>query len=475
MKQLVAFFISLLVASWVLSTAQAQTTFSGYIGDTPSEGTQRDRVFVFIHGLSSKGNDNSVSTWTSRDGTFWPQKLKDDPLFQDSDVFVANYETGAWENDSFEAVADGLRNHLLNEVARRHSEIYFVAHSLGGIALRRAILDSNALQEKTKALFLFAVPNGGAALANLARWAPKTGPLVEALRRSDGDDDSPLTRVKSEWINRDLEIPSYCGFETKSLGIIEGVVVPRESVEPLCTDGISALSRNHETIVQPNKEATHRELADPHLLVKNWYQNALEEQGYVSGIERFDQRDVAIASCRGDRDYSLLTIENRRGIVRTSIGNKTFGVTKPMPTRWLYSDYTNYLWRNNPPKWVVIHYSCFERSDGATSSITKRDENFIKFAKDMLTNGVNILTFSRTFLLVDDRRRYICGKFMRSQLLEEQNENARIFMYPVISGNVIGGSDRKVNERFGQAVHDVVVIGSKEFLVDTMCAEANRN
>ncbi|WP_324751445.1 hypothetical protein [Roseovarius sp. Pro17] len=458
-------FIAALTTAPLISYAEVKTP--GYIGDQPTNETRGDRVFVFIHGLSSNGGQNAVTTWTSSDGKFWPQMLHDDPDFQGVDVFVADYETSAWAPNTFRSVSQGLESQLLEAGIENYSEIYFIAHSLGGVALRRAILDSDILRHKTSALFMFAVPNGGASLADLVYYVPRAGPLVALLKTTEGDSDSPLDQLKSEWIDSATEIPSFCGFEILPR---RRQLVPRESVEPLCTDGISSLSRNHSTVVKPDWADNRREPADPHRLVKKWYNQVLQNNGFVHGVEKFDNREIAIASCPGDREYSAETIRNIRGIVRVNSAGLSVGVTRPMPTQWIHSDYTSQIWDINPPKWVVVHYSCFERSD--PNSNIGRNENFILFAKDMLRNGVSILSYSRTFRISKQRRLNICDNFRTSSLLDNQTESAKIYMFEVEDGTIIGGGNAAVNREFGNAIYDVVSNNGEKFFSNQMCQEA---
>ena len=46
------------------------------------------RVLILVHGLTGNGKSN----WTSADGTYWPDLMRDDPAFQEFDIYVYQYD-----------------------------------------------------------------------------------------------------------------------------------------------------------------------------------------------------------------------------------------------------------------------------------------------------------------------------------------------------------------------------------------------
>jgi hypothetical protein len=42
------------------------------------------RALILVHGLTGNGK----SSWTSANGTYWPDLMRDDPVFRDSDIYV---------------------------------------------------------------------------------------------------------------------------------------------------------------------------------------------------------------------------------------------------------------------------------------------------------------------------------------------------------------------------------------------------
>jgi len=47
------------------------------------------RVLVLVHGLAGDGK----SSWTSTNGTYWPDLMKEDPAFNEFDIYIYQYES----------------------------------------------------------------------------------------------------------------------------------------------------------------------------------------------------------------------------------------------------------------------------------------------------------------------------------------------------------------------------------------------
>lgn len=124
---------------------------------------------VFVHGFLS----NSESCWRHPTGTYWPELVAADEQLRDVGVYVFRYRTEALSGSYGPGdAADALREHLqLDGVAERR-RIFFVCHSMGGIIVRKYLVDNatELAERKTEVgLFLLASPSLGSAYANVVR------------------------------------------------------------------------------------------------------------------------------------------------------------------------------------------------------------------------------------------------------------------------------------------------------------------
>ncbi|MEP2717911.1 alpha/beta hydrolase [Pseudophaeobacter sp.] len=441
----------------------------GYVRRDAAPDAAANRVVVFVHGLSSLNGDNAASTWTPPAGLPWPLLLAQSKTFRDQDIYVANYDSDAWNGRSFTSVSGNLARQLRADGIHRYSEIYFIGHSLGGLVLRRALLDDPVLRVRTAGLFLFASPTGGSALANLGRRLPGSGPLVSVLQKLDKDGDEAQTILKTEWLNKRIRIPTFCAFESDER------IVDRAGVEPLCTDSLVEITGNHNQIVQPSAERGGGEGLNAQELVEQWIVEVLVDRGYlIEGPERYDARDVAIASCPGDSRYTPEVVGNIRAIVAGVSGDLSVGVTRPMPRNWTRAQSTDGLWAEHPPRFLVVHYSCFELNADNRDDEIHRDTNFAKFARQMLEAGVNVVFYSRT-ISYDAGRDHVCRKLGNAALLAESfpgEPPPKLYGIPSQLGqDIVGGGNSEVNDAFEYRVSQILRGDGAAFEAVALCQQ----
>jgi predicted alpha/beta hydrolase family esterase len=133
---------------------------------TPGSRMSGEALIIFVHGLGG-----------SADGT-WGEMLA--LLHKDSRLSHISYDCYVYPTSLFRIamggprpgireLADGLKTHLsVHHAAKKR--VYLVGHSLGGLVVRRHILDTVQSSDPTKIVgaLLYAVPNAGAQLATLA-------------------------------------------------------------------------------------------------------------------------------------------------------------------------------------------------------------------------------------------------------------------------------------------------------------------
>src|SRR5215831_8720680 len=117
-------------------------------------------ALVFLHGFSG----DAAKTW----GHF-PEFVSGDQRFADWDVFSVGYTTrlvpdivGIWSAD---APLDRLSLQLANTASvvplSSYKTLAFTAHSMGGLILQRALVDTESLSDRTSHVTLYGTPSGG--------------------------------------------------------------------------------------------------------------------------------------------------------------------------------------------------------------------------------------------------------------------------------------------------------------------------
>lgn len=106
---------------------------SRYIHLEPSNKT----VVVFVHGILG----DAVTTWTAKNGAYWPRLLKEDKDFAGTNIYVYQYPSVArGTNLTPDEVADDLRKLLVADRVIDHDKVIFLSHSMGGILFARSCL-----------------------------------------------------------------------------------------------------------------------------------------------------------------------------------------------------------------------------------------------------------------------------------------------------------------------------------------------
>lgn len=230
-----------------LGTSESRQTskkiFPGYVVKRAGEAK---RVLVLIHGITGDG----ISSWSSRDGTYWPDIMKEDPEFQDFDIYVYQYPTSAFGQClPITDIANNMRTHLKNaNVFSEHEQVVFLAHSMGGLVARQFLLRNREAVNKVPLVMFFATPTAGSWKANIASLLP-TCAQAEDLRTLDVN--SYLKAQQSDWLSAGLQerVISHCAFETKASG--SAITVDRSSATLLCTRDPDALLSDHSDAVKP--------------------------------------------------------------------------------------------------------------------------------------------------------------------------------------------------------------------------------
>jgi pimeloyl-ACP methyl ester carboxylesterase len=212
---------------------------------------------VFVHGILG----HARNTFAAEGKAPWFDLLANDKSLAGPVHFLSlAYASEPLQRaSSIQEIATRLRSSLQVErgVFKNFDKVIFVAHSMGGLVVRRLLLqlsrDDPDAYAKVAAVFFLAVPAGGSDLASDASWV-SGNPQFENMRPEDmnvflqADADDWATLMRRRPAGRPYP-RSYCAYENKALG--PWVVVPRSRSQMLCDETPVAFDRDHSTLVKP--------------------------------------------------------------------------------------------------------------------------------------------------------------------------------------------------------------------------------
>ena len=121
---------------------------------------------VFVHGILSSGE----TCWRHDNGSYWPELLKEEPELGSLGIYVFTYRTGICSGSyRLGDIVDALKEHMRLDGVLESNQIIFVCHSMGGIVVRKYIVERQAEligAGKEIDLFLVASPSLGATYAD---------------------------------------------------------------------------------------------------------------------------------------------------------------------------------------------------------------------------------------------------------------------------------------------------------------------
>ena len=153
--------------------------------------TPNRAAIVFIHGF---GGD-TIETWQK-----FPELLRDEPRLKGWDIYLLGYATALridlvslWSGDpDLTDVALRIRTDAKISVLARYDSLCLIAHSMGGLATQRALLDDRELRERISHVFLFGTPSGGLVKASLVRF-------LKPQLRDMAHDSKFIRTLRTEW------------------------------------------------------------------------------------------------------------------------------------------------------------------------------------------------------------------------------------------------------------------------------------
>ena len=202
-------------------------------------------AIVFVHGF---GGDPS-STWAS-----FPDFLGAAQALDGWDIYSLGYASqlapdfrGIWSGDpSIQTIADHLYTRASIGELEKYDALAFIAHSMGGLAVQRALLDREDLLRRTTHVFLFGTPSHGLQKAGWLKWFK---PQVKDM----ADDGTFISTLRSDWRERWPQSPPFHFWAIA--GDTDEFVPASTSLGPFLRDQQLVVPGNHLEIVKP----THNE------------------------------------------------------------------------------------------------------------------------------------------------------------------------------------------------------------------------
>lgn len=271
----------------------------------PKAVNEQDRAIVFFHGIFGDPK-STFADWpaiVSSDESPLPDHGRIADLALYSVNYTAYFNTKAKLDDVAIAVAADLAS---SSVFRRHRHVFFVAHSMGGLVLERALLHwrqqgKDVLIDRVLGVGLLGVPSSGSPLADLASkygagavasWLGWDSNLLKDLTSNGG---SYLDSIESDWeafrdqrqkIDRTRFTPLVrCGFEQKpQVSLVDvSYVVPKLYASTACVDRLG-FPVTHIDLVKPK---------DRDDSIHHWLRDLLERAIVLSLKEPRDELTTA--------------------------------------------------------------------------------------------------------------------------------------------------------------------------------------
>ena len=229
MKRL--FFITLLTCLFLTPIARAE--LKQQRPAAPS--CPRASNLVMVHGFSG-----SEDTWRR-----WLDLLQTDEELACVNVYTFSYETGyAPEEPGLDELGGSLRE-ALSGLAASGDALFLVAHSMGGLVIKKAILRDLAAPSflpQVRQVIFIASPHSGIRRP-FAFFAGMKGQQVKELRHPN------VRRLRRQWSEATEALPypvSFCAV----IGTKDGLV-PRYSAKG-GLDDVLALPKDHITVKEPD-------------------------------------------------------------------------------------------------------------------------------------------------------------------------------------------------------------------------------
>lgn len=386
---------------------------------------QHARLVVFVHGVIG----TAESTFTASNGQFWPDLVARDDLFKGMDVFSYSYFTGFLDDSpSIEQLVPAMME-VLSRDARitSYGSVVFVAHSLGGILVRKLLLDYPYIRANVAGVFTLGTPSLGSDVAETLSLLPSK--TLKELAGSE-DPDGLLNKLVSDYLATKLGqgMFSFCAYET--LGWQGGPikVVKTKEADGICNTGFEPLDGlDHDQIVKPARESSPQHVMLKDKVIKVLFPNEALPHPKV---------DILLAACSPDKYGVAMRDEMKKQLAPSGA---SVGETRNLHNDWYPRDRELLFTPGSEPKLLVIHYSCFQELGENPDGRVERQVDFKKLLAELEQTDVKILVYSNG-LDRESCNRACFIEFAIGGFEKGYPEDERIFFIPVTSDMMKGVS-----------------------------------
>lgn len=210
-----------------------------------------EKAIVFIHGL----NGHPEESWKNPEtNEVWTKLLaKDIDISKEFRIFSLSYNAGLLNgNMTLKEMGQSLRADIKNiglASGKQFKEVYFIAHSMGNLALRSLMAEEPDFFSEVKIPLIISMgsPSNGSDLAAIGKLF---FPNNSALSNLTSSNNSYLTEINNKWRESQGDTRISCGYEKLPTSAI-GFVVPQDSATAVCNGSLWPVSANHVFMVKP--------------------------------------------------------------------------------------------------------------------------------------------------------------------------------------------------------------------------------
>lgn len=232
-----------------------QTQASCFYWKAPAP-KENSRLIIFVHGVFS----TSADTWgDAKAGKAWPQLVRDDATFQDYDIYLVKYRTTYFTvaPSIYEVAKRELERLKDKGIFKQYTEIYFVAHSMGGLVVKSLLKqlnrrDDEPLLRQVRGVVYLGTPSRGASATILAKWL-SYNPQLRAMEPAHLN--QWISELEDDWKHlmderKQSKYPrAFCAYEIRPYAL-NYIVVPREAADSRC-DTFTGLDLDHSDLAVP--------------------------------------------------------------------------------------------------------------------------------------------------------------------------------------------------------------------------------
>ncbi|MGW8440264.1 NACHT domain-containing protein [Paenibacillus sp. S33] len=240
-------------------------------------------AIIFVHGLQG----DPYKTWTKKGCISLPLLFEEDKSFNRYDLFTFGYRTGfLLKRHHFKEVSNLLFTELKTRIP--HEEIYFVAHSMGGVIVQSMLIeqverDNSTFTNRIKGIVYLAVPFAGSTVASFASAAyaivpPFIGEYIVSIQvRSLRIFSKELSNLAAKWVRYTAEQLSNIrqkniyGQSDRTVGVI--------SPNPPYIFDADPVEENHRSICKIDRQST------VYLLMNQFFNDFNEQDKIVRATE----------------------------------------------------------------------------------------------------------------------------------------------------------------------------------------------